>query len=104
MPPQSHEEIIKEFAKMAGNLGGNHAQQPKWKTITKTVAVYALKNALAVAAVVVLTLVGWVFLNAAHEVGIIPWNITVWQAIRLIGPPLLFIICVPLTLTVKLKQ
>lgn len=102
---QSHEEMIKEFAKLAGNLNTDTtSKQNKWNTAARKVGFEVGKLAVAFAAILALSILGWVFLDTLHEVGLISWSVTFWQGIRLIAPPLLFIIATPFTLNIRLKS
>lgn len=101
----SHEEMIKEFAKLAGNLNtGTNPKQTKAKLIATKAVAELLKLGAGLASVLALSVLGWVFLNVMHEIGLIGWNPTLWQGIRLIAPPLLLIIAIPFTLNIRLKQ
>lgn len=103
MATPSHEDMIKEFAKLAGSLS-NTPKQNKAMAIAKKAGFFAGKNLVALAAVVLLATLGWVGVGAAHEIGLITWHATWWQAIRLFVPLILFIVCVPLSISVKLKS
>lgn len=104
--PQSHEEMIKEFARMAGalNPGGTTTKPNKWKVLGKAVLHELAKIAAAAFAVLVIVILGWGFLDALHEVGVLPFEVTLWQAVRLIAPPLIMLLVVPITFNVRLKS
>lgn len=104
MPPQSHEEMIKEFAKLAGSLGGPNAKANKWKQLGRKSAVQAIKLAVGLSFILALSVVGWVFLTTLHEIGLISWSVTLWQGIKLIAPPLLLLIATPITLNVRMRS
>lgn len=104
MPPQSHEEMIREFAKLAGGLNAGNTRKSKAKFIARKLGAELLKLTAGFTCVLFLSVVGWVFLDALHEVGLISWSVTFWQGIRLIAPVLLLLIATPLTLNIRLKQ
>ena len=104
---QSHEEMIKEFAKLAGSLANGNTKAnkaAKWKLIGRKVGFELGKLTAALACVLMLSMAGWVFLDALHEVGLIAWSVSFWQGIRLIAPVLLVLIATPITLNIRLRS
>lgn len=102
MPPQSHEEMIREFARMVGNTptDGNSRR----KLILKKIGAEAARLGLALLAVLVTVFMGWVFLLTLHDIGAIGIQLTFLQALGLLAPPLFFILTVPFTFNVRIKQ
>lgn len=99
---QSHEQMIREFARMVGN--NRPTGTAKWKTIAKTVGVRIGQLAAAAVFAAFVGMLGWLFLITLNDLGLIGFRVSVVQALALVSAPLLAFLTVPVTLHVKLMQ